>query len=439
MADEKEEKQNVLPSEIPNAIELHFAGKDEVIEDRLGDKKVIWKDILSEGRIEIAPVPGAAKRPFIVTATGRSDPSNLKVSMADLMQSYRDTAFKYVKTPMGHPKKGVDIASINTGFVEGLRVVKKRGKSYLQGALGFTEPDVAGKVGRGTIPDVSSGILFNFTRKKDGKTFPAALHHVALTGDPIDTDLDRFKCVYASDDEVNLSDEEIVVAFAQFADEPAAEEDATKADLVWNEQDGANWVREELQQALNPDGDGESFPSDGRPVQPRPHFYVEDISQSKNLAVANMYFKGDRTRWVIPFTVSDGKVSAGPEFRWTEAKEALVAASEDFSVKSSGKVKEGIKKALVAMLGEDGKKYKVDEVSLDNHALIRDSSNIFVADFALLSDGEIFVAPPGDWDKKAELTKPKAMKVVNLYDESTPEGRVRAARQRRRTTISKTV
>jgi len=365
MPDEVKEEEVTL--EPQHAVELFFASKDEGTEDRLGEKKVLWKDILSEGRIEIAPVPGEKKRPFTVIASGVSDPANLKVSMTDIMQSYKDAAFKYVKIPMGHPRKGVDIASINTGFAEGLRIVKKNGKSYLQAALGFTEPDAKGKVERGTIPDVSSGILLNYTRKKDGRTFPAALHHIALTGDPIDTELDAFKRVYASDDQIELSEEDFDVIPINFADG-----EATTAEIVWNEQDGANWLREELQQALNPDRSSNPEVDAITPRVERPSFYVNDVAPGKGLAVADMYFKGDRSRWVIPYTVSDGKVSPAPEFRWTEAKEALIAASENFSETSSGKVKEGIKKSLVAMFGNAGKSYKVDEISLDQHALLRD-------------------------------------------------------------------
>jgi hypothetical protein len=437
MPEEKEKETEVVEPSNPNALEVIFSSKENAIEDRLSDKKVLWKDILSEGRIDIAPVPGAQKRPFIVTADGVSDPTNLKVSMKDLMQSFRDQAFKYVKIPMGHPRKGQDIAALNSGYVEGLRVVKRNGKHYLQGALGFTEPDVAGRVRRGSIPDVSSGILLNYTRKKHEKLFPAALHHVALTGDPIDTDLDAFKRVYASDDEVNLSEDQID-AISVHLDDDTDNDDSNKVEVVWDEQDGANWVRTQLEQALNPDPS--SIPTDGRPVIERPIFNVNDVSQAKSLSRVDMYFKGARSSWIIPYTQSNGEVKPAPEFRWTEVKEALVAAGEDFGTNSHGKVKEEINKSLIAMFGEEGKQFKLDEISLNKQVLLRNKENtVFLADFALLSNGKVFLSPSEEWEKKAEVKKddkkPQA-KVINLYDESTPEGRVAAARQRRRTAIN---
>lgn len=450
--DKVAENAITLSDESTTAIELQFASTDkEGSEDRLGDKKVIWKDILSEGKIEVAPVPGAKKRPFTVIAQGASDPQNLKVSLTDLVDSFRDAAFKYVKIPMGHPRKGVDIAAINTGYAEGVRIVKKNGRHYLQAALGFTEPDVAGKVKRGTIPDVSSGILLNFMRKKDGRTFPAALHHIALTGDPIDSDLEPFKRVYASDEEVEFNGSDVTVIpieFADTTDTPTDNSDTNKVELVWNEQDGVNWVQQQLQEALNPSPPVSEGVDIALPVQPRPNYYVQDISQTKNLAVVEMYYKGDRSRWLIPFTTADGKVTPSPEFRWTEVKEALVAASEDFGTTSISRVKEGIERALQINFGDEASNYSVDEVSLARQALIRNADGaLFLADFAMLSDGQICLAPSNTWEKRADApvvrttenekisAAPAQKKDIQLFDESTPEGRVLAARYRRRQLI----
>ena len=425
---------------VPNVVEINFSSRDEGVEDRVGDKKIIWKDILSEGKIEIAPIPGNDKKlPFTVLASGTSEPDKLKISLTDLVESYRDSAFKYVSIPDGHPKKG-DSAFNNTGFVEGLRIVKKRGKHLLQAALGFTEPDKADKVKRGTVPDVSSGIFLNYTRKSDAKQFPVSLNHVALTKFPIDQNLDRFKPIYASDDEIGLSEDgfdDFTIAVAFFADEE--ESDTTTAEVVWNEKDGTNWLREALTAALTPDPP--SAIEDGRPYVPRPSYYVNDLSQSKGVALVEEYFKGDRTRYVIPFKVDGDNVSPAPAIRWTEGRDALVAAGEDFGDVSIGKINQGIKLALEEMFGgEEGKKYKISETSYDKQVLINDpDNNVFLADFEIASGGLVLLAPVDEWEKKADAPKqnktPK--KVVPLYDLNTPEGRVAAHRRQMRDSLTR--
>ena len=66
---------------------------------------------------------------------------------------------------------------------------------------------------------------------------------------------------------------------------------------------------------------------------PRPYYEVLDVSR-EDTALVEEWFKGDRKRWVIPFTVGDNKVTISPATRWVEVREAMIAASDDFDEKS---------------------------------------------------------------------------------------------------------
>lgn len=428
-----------------HAIELHFSSTEEGTEDKLGDKNVIWKDILREGKFAITP--GIGRRlPFEVVAQGKSDPENRIISLPDLIEAYDERAFEDVTIPDGHPdpKKGTDSALNNTGYVNGLRIIKKKGLHYLQGALGFTEPDVAAKVRRGSVPNVSSGVLLNFVRKADGRKFPVSLNHVALAKTGWIDDLAPFKRVFASDDNV---DDDFEIFAANFAEGDGGSGDETETgEIVWNERDGVNWVREGLQASLNPDPELSAV-DELRPRAPQASYYVQDISQSKGLALVEEWFKNDHTRWVIPFTVTDDKVEPGPERRWTKGRDALIAASDDnFNDVSTEAVTTKLNAALTNL--EDVEDFEVVRVSMDQRCQIQNKKTglTFEAPFTRLGE-QIFLATPDEWDRVQSVKledkpdepaapPPKSTNVTPIFDANTPEGRVAAARQRRRSMIA---
>lgn len=425
----------------PFALELVFSSTEEGTEDKLDGVDVIWKDILPEGKIAMSP--GMAKVvPFEVVPEGESSigSDRITVSMSDLIESYDDQAFKDVTIPDGHPKKN-DSALNNTGYVRGLRVVKKGAKSIMQAALGFTEPDAAGKVRRGTVPNVSAGIFLNFVRKHDRKKFRAALNHVALTKTPW-MNVEPFKKVFASDD---VEGHDFELYQGEFADD-AEEDKAATGEIIWNEQDGVNWLREALQAALTPDPP----PDDGRPYVPRPSYYVQDISQSKGVALVEEWFKGDRSRWVIPYTQDGDKVTPAPATRWAEGKDALIAASDEdnankinFDDVSSESVIGKLGKALSDLKDSEG--LVVSSVALDRRCRITNekTGSAFEADFALV-DGEAILSHPSDWERvkapektdaarPASVTKPVTTETAEVKFSDDPiMNRVLAARQRRR-------
>ncbi len=415
----------------PTLVEVNFSSQEESKEDKIGGDSVIWKDILREG--EFAITPGLSrKEPFKVIAAGQSDPVNRIISMSDIISAADDKAFEDITIPDGHPKSGGGAIN-NTGYARALRIVKKKGKHYLQAAMGFTEPEVAAKVRRGTVPNVSSGVLLGFTRKSDGKYFPAALNHIALTRTPWIDDLEPFKRVFAADDE------DLDVQVVEFDD---GEDQTNKAEVVWNDEESAAWVQKALTSALEPEP---VAVEDGRPFVPRPSYFVQNVARTKDLALVTEYFKGQETEYVIPFSVADGKVTPAPSTRWVEGQRALIAASddepvsdgfEDFSVE---KVAEKLGVALSDMVDNDS--FSVEQVTLDNRVRIKDKVNkvTFVAKFSLLDNGSVFIASPNQWERvstlEADQTSPeptskKITEVILSDTGTTPDAIAAEARIR---------
>ena len=422
-----------------NVVELIFSSTEATTDDKVDEKPIIWKDILREGEFPITP-GRKRKTPFKVVPLGKSSVSDdlITISMDELMKSHEDRAFESVTIPLRHPKPEDDKEVLNnSGYVEGLRVVKRDGKHYMQAGLGFTEPDIAGKVRRGTIPNVSSGIVFDFTRKADGKHFASAINHVCLTKQPWIDDLEPFKKVYASDDSVGAQDDISVVDLDDGEGEAASGGDT--AEIVWNEQASMNWVRSEVQAALSP-----KRPDDPSiPLMPQPEYYVQDISRD-DTALVEEWFKGDRKRWVIPFDLSENEVSISPATRWVEVREAMIAASDDFEEHTYGRLREKLSVELSNNLGEVGKSFSVEELSTDGRVKIKNAENgsVFLAEYVDLgvvvilsstADWERIPAPVADAEQPVPAPTPR---VVPVHDLNTPEGRVAAARQRRRQLLS---
>lgn len=432
--------------ETQDGVLCHFHLSDntptETSEIELADgskAEVIWKDILVEGEYPMSPGPGGAtSQPMRVIASGESNYSTRTISMSDLEAAHDDGAFKYVTIPTRHEDQLLD----NTGYVpkpKGLRRVEKKGKQVLQAALGFTEPDIKGKVERGTIPDVSAGIFFNWLNKHTKKKYRAAMKHVALTGVPFMGNLDPFKPVFASDDEIDVEK----IEFFEFADDTSVDnsgsgDDSTgqSAEIIWDEKLGLSWLRTEVETALTPD---RQQPDDGRPYVPQPSYYVQDVKVdgTNGQALAEEYFKGDRKRYVIPFTVSGDGVSLSPSTRWVEAREAMIAASDNIEERAVDVLREELGSALA----EFGDNLSVGRMTLDHRIVIKnEQGSEWIADFALFSDGSVKVAPPEQWERTKAPNKPKEQKqrqappTVTLSDKidtSTPRGRLEAARRRR--------
>jgi hypothetical protein len=443
----------------PICLILNFAhGESE--DGTLDDKPVLWKDLMAEGMV--ARTPGLKQKiPFKVIPTGRSSSrdGNITVSMSDLQEAFEAKAFQDVTIPDGHPKpdrvlpdgrviKG-DSALNNTGYVRGLRTVKKKIKggkndgkeiSVLQAALGFTEPDVAAKVKRGSVPNISAGVFFDFVRKHDDRYFRAALNHAALTKQPWMQDLEPFERAYFSADE-----NEYEYMPLMLDDKP---DDGNDAKVIWKEQFGANTVRNQISAFLNPPTNPEGD-APGLPERPRAFYYVEDVTHNEpNLAQVEENYRNKSTRWVVPYKQDDdGSVTVSPQTHWQEGTMAMIAASDEddnvaaFEHNTVEHLRDRLVVALDDMFG-DKHSLVIGTVSTDGRALVRNSSTgaEHIARFREVGSHAYF-ADTATWTTvKLPLSKPAtppgnsfdvtADNVVAL-DASTPEGRVEAARKRR--------
>lgn len=416
--------------------------EEEITFDDGSTAKVLWKDVLVEGEYPMSPGPGGAvEQKMTVIAEGKSDAKSKTIAMSDIIAAHEDGAFKYVTIPTSHKDGVLD----NTGYVprpKGVRVIEKDGRKVMQAALGFTEPDVKGKVQRGTIPDVSGGFFFNWLNKHTKKRFPCAMKHVALTNIPFMGNLDGFPAVFASDEEI---DDNTPVEHYYFADSvQLAEGDGGSTqtgEIVWDETKGLSWTREQIEAALRPDPQ----PADGRPYVPQPEYYVQDVADDR--ALVTEYFKGDRKRWVIPYSRNDdGDISVAPATRWVEAKEAMIAASDNFEEQASAALREKLSVKLSEQLGQTVAVYRVDDVSLDQRVRIscKEKGQSWIAHFAMLDDGSVWLEPADQWEALEASDEPKddaprsassTSSVVNMSD--SIDDRLRAARQRRRVLLGK--
>lgn len=424
----------------------HEGGDEEDFTLADGTKaKVIWKDLLVEGTYPMTPTAqGAIEKPMHVIRQGASDPAQGIISMSDLLESHKDGAHKYVTIPTKHRDDLLD----NTGYVpqpDGVRVVEKKGKNVFQAALGFTEPDIAGKVRRGTIPDVSAGILFGFRNKSKNKRYRCSLKHAALTPVPFMGNLDPFPAVFASDDlNEGILTEEMTQQHFQFDGtvlEAAPEKKTpTNVEVVWNENESMSWMRAQVEEKLNP----RQVTDSPVPVD-RASYYVEDVAHEK--ALVKEYYKGAQTSFIIPFKAVDDGVEIAPQLRWVEARQAMIAASDDKpevqdNNRSVVAITQKLNTLLSDSLGAVAKNYSVLDVGFDNKVTISDKATgaVFVADFSIIgTDAEVFLSPVTAWatakpGKKAVKKKPAAISLSDIkvnYDLKTPEGRVAAARERR--------
>jgi hypothetical protein len=431
-----------MSAEKPLLVYLHFSdnspGEEGTLELSNGDKaSVIWKDVLVEGEYPLTPgATGPIKRTLTVVAEGESSREQNTVAMSDLINAHDDGAFKYVTVPLKHRDEPMD----NTGYVprpHGVRVVEKTidGKTakVMQAALGFTEPDVKGKVQRGTIPDCSAGIFFNWLNKHKNKRYRAAMKHVSLTPTPFLGNLDPFPAIFANDPDV---EEEVQIQHFMFDDGTGdsgtggSADDSSKGDVVWNESASMAFIRAAIDGQLNP----KQQLDEGLPAQPRPSYYTRDVS-TEDTALVEEFFKGEQRKFVIPYTREGDNITVAPATRWVEVREAMIAADDYMSAEV---IKDKLAVMLTDVFGGEADRFAVKDLSLDHRVKIvnKDTKAEYLASFVLLSDESVAIESAANWErvKAPEQRVQPVAPSVGLSDQpdlSTPKGRVEAARKSR--------
>lgn len=342
--------------------------------------KGIWKTILKEGEIKMTPLTsGVLNKPFRVVKDGPSDPKNLTISMAELVDNFKDKAFEHVTVPLSHK----DTILENTGFIEDVKLVAgDDGKTKLMGLHKFTEPDVKGKVERGTIANCSSGIYFDFVRKADGKKYNAALKHVALTNTPWVPGMEKFGEVMASDDD--KSDAPNILSIN--LEEPSDSSERP----VWDETESLNWRRTKLQGTLN------QLQETASRLGSQVYYWIEDVASDR--AIISQEQSGDK--FVVPFTVEDNDLKVADPSRWVEAKSIMVAASDDPTYNElTAKIKDSLK---VQFSLEDA---EIKDIS-KRHASVQAEDKIWEIPFSL-SDDVAILAPKELWRASDDVPETK--------------------------------
>lgn len=157
------------------------------------DNGRFWKVACKTGTLALSPGPGQIDL---------DQPLNLTDELFDdIKLAFDEKAFPYVTVPETHANGSLE----NHGYVKALEVLDKaalladaridpeskvaiendsESTRYLLTGIDFTEPETKGKAERGSIADTSVGVKFGFRNKRSGKTYRAALEHLAMTSVP---------------------------------------------------------------------------------------------------------------------------------------------------------------------------------------------------------------------------------------------------------------
>jgi hypothetical protein len=157
------------------------------------DDGLVWKVAVKTGTLALSPGPGQMDL---------DQPLELTPDLfMDVKAAFDEKAFPYVTVPETHANGALE----NTGYVKKLEILDKdqlladarisdEGKAhvaddpddtrYLLSGIGFTNPKAREAADNGSLADTSVGIKFGYRNKRTGKTYQAALEHLALTNVP---------------------------------------------------------------------------------------------------------------------------------------------------------------------------------------------------------------------------------------------------------------
>lgn len=97
-----------------------------------------------------------------------------------MIKNFEEKTIDYVPVPLGHPFDSSALADLNTG--ELLELEKREDGLY--GLLEIRDEEVADKIERSLIPNVSMGFDLRYKDKKTGEIKGAVLQHIGLVVDP---------------------------------------------------------------------------------------------------------------------------------------------------------------------------------------------------------------------------------------------------------------
>lgn len=295
---------------------------------------LIWAPIIRSGTLAMRPDgKGGKKAEPLVFVKGHAVDSNKEIGLQDLLEAFEDQAVEHVTIPKTHANDTLE----NTGAIVKMKIVDSTlvpGEKVILGGHKFTEPDVEGKVERGSILSRSCGILHNYTNTETGRTYPHVVEHVALTNRPWVTKMEPYgsDCFSEGREVVPmLLSQELTIEPPKIdpkaprkpifsTRDPIENLGLELADVQWGDEPSLRQIQTQLYETLR--GLGRSPDYDEGNV----YFDVMDVTPTKALVQCDYGdVQGDMDAWVIPFAVDDqGNLSLADFAEWKPVEQKWV-------------------------------------------------------------------------------------------------------------------
>jgi predicted ABC-type ATPase len=342
----------LLDTRVFDCTELFCEGESAMLKDGL-----VWKTVCRTGQWKLSPMPGG--KPLVID----------EELFDDVVAAFDEGAWEHVTVPLSHE----DRTDENTGFVEKLMKVadpRRAGQWLLRAGIRFTEPEIKGKVLRGTIANTSVGVsMRGHHRTEDGRFWPRVLKHVALTNRPWLNGLEPFGSEAGA---VAASLPDVALAYTYDGasqDTMAVGTDSvhgTDGELVWNIDDEVDTVRSKLSDQLSmydvrPDGSIgtlDDLDHDGVADAFEQHAAAHQGVEGELMPIADgAYIRGmtwdqvligcypggpsqDEYAWIAPYAIAaDGEPRLSPpsawkkvERSWQEVQAAMPITYDDWDL-----------------------------------------------------------------------------------------------------------
>lgn len=316
-----------------------FGEKIELDTDENG---LIWAPILRSGTHATRPGPFGEKlkEPLVIVPGRASNPG--EIGLENLLDNFNRGAVQHVTIPTTHENGVLE----NNGYIAALKIVDstaRPGERVLMGGHDITEPDVKGRLNRGSVANRSCGILHGYVNTETGEEFDQVLEHVALTNKPWIRGMAPYGELAAADGGPDLSAREIVpmtlsevprpkpaprklVEPSEFPKTGAVSTRMTEseraaalfADVQWGDVPSFNTIRSQILSQLDGYRGREELGS-------APYFYVMDVTSDKAL-VRIEYGDPDGAddAWVVPYTADSEGVTLAAFDQWAPVQQAWI-------------------------------------------------------------------------------------------------------------------
>jgi hypothetical protein len=159
-------------------------GMGEPVELADDDPELIWAPILRSGTLATRPGPyGEKLREPLIIVPGLTESPGTEIGLENLLNNFKAGAVQHVTIPTTHENGVLE----NNGYIVDMKIVdstKRPGERVLVGAHKITEPDVLGRIQRGSVANRSCGILHDYVNTETGAQYDQVIEHTALTNKP---------------------------------------------------------------------------------------------------------------------------------------------------------------------------------------------------------------------------------------------------------------